>query len=227
MVPVIEIVLVETEGQAIFVSKLQFFFGSVPSILVLSWETVFTTQFCHCNIFIYVTIGQLQILIYDDNIMMQSSFNIEQELFVIYILFGNSFPLLVVDSSINVLMHDRNDLSLLYCKFWLTWTWWMFTILLLLMLFLRLIFFVFHLARMVLLPRLRSPASKWKSGRTGPRRSVVSRRWAIYLLIIDTSDLQFPLQLYYCSTMSLVLTYTNVICAFYLLQTKAGDAKKK
>jgi hypothetical protein len=143
MVPVIEIVLVETEGQAIFVSKLLFFGGSVPYILVLSWETIFTTQFCHCNIFIYVTIGQHQILIYDDNIMMQSSFNIEQELFVIYILFGNSFPLLVVDSSINVLMHDRNDLSLLYCKFWLTWTWWMFTILLLLMLFLCLIFLCF------------------------------------------------------------------------------------
>jgi len=35
-----------------------------------------------------------------------------------------------------------------------------------------------HLAfrRMVLLLRLRNPASKWKSGRTGPRRFVVSRR---------------------------------------------------
>ena len=43
----------------------------------------------------------------------------------------------------------------------------------------------------------------------------------------DTSDLQFPVQLYYCSTVSLVLTYTHVICAFCLLQTKAGDAKKK
>ena len=93
MVPVIEIVLVETEVQAIFVSKLQFFFWVVFLPFLFYAEKLFLPH--NFVIVIFSFMSQLQILIYDDNIMMQSSFNIEQELFVIYILFGSSFPLLV------------------------------------------------------------------------------------------------------------------------------------
>lgn len=180
------------------------------SFLVLSWEKLLLPPNClyrHCD-----TVSQLQILIYDDIIVMQVTFNIEQILFFIYILLSALFHCwyfichcLIVISD----WHGPDGCPLCCCSWGYSFAY----------------SFSVSYCQNGLATKVEKSRKQMKE-RKNRAKKIRGVKKVSYLSIYyhDTSDLH---SLCNCSTVSLLLTYTNVICSFCLLQTKAGDAKKK